>query len=297
MNKLRKKTELSIIIVSYNSQKELPVCLDSIYKFNGEKIKSGLWEILIVDNTSTDGTDAWLRQAGENYPRLEIYLSKENLGFGAGNNLGVTESSGQFVLFLNPDTVVEKRSIEFPLRFLSLHPDVGAVTAKTVLGNGQLDATCHRGFPTPWNAFCYFSGLTKLFPHTRLFAGYTLGYLDPNKPHEVDSINGAFFLMPRSLGEKLKWFDEYFFWKGEDLDLCYRIKQLGYKIMYFPQVKVWHFKGSSKGHQPGSRTLSARFEVMRLFYDKHYKSRYPLIVRALVLTGIKLREIMASFGL
>ncbi len=294
MNKPPKEVELSIIIVSYNSQKELPVCLDSIYKFNVEKFKNGLWEIVVVDNNSSDKTVGFVKK---DFPGVSVIASKKNLGFGSGNNLGVKKSVGKYILFLNPDTVVKKDSIGFPLDYLSAAPDVGALTIKTVLGNGQFDTTCHRGFPTPWNSFCYFSGLTRLFPKSRAFAGYTLGYLDLNQPHEVDAINGAYFMLSRSLGEKLGWFDEKFFWKGEDLDLCYRIKEVGYKIFYLSQVTVIHFKGSSQGHRPGSRSLAARFEVMRLFYDKHYKSKYPSIVRSLVLTGIRIRELFANRGL
>lgn len=289
-----KEVELSLIIVSYNNRKELPACLDSIYKFNDQEIKSGQWELLVVDNNSTDDTVQWLTAQKSHYSNLKVIANHDNLGFGAGNNLGITKTSGRYILFLNPDTAVEKDSINFPLQYITTHPDVGAVTAKTVLGNGQIDATCHRGFPTPWNAFCFFSGLTKLFPHSKLFAGYTLGYLDLNKPHEVDAINGAYFMMPRILGNKLKWFDQDFFWKGEDLDLCFRIKETSCRIMYLPQVQIRHFKGASGGHKPGSKTLSARFEVMRLFYKKHYRDKYPALVYYLVLAGVKTLELLAN---
>ncbi len=297
MKKLQNNPELSIIILTYNSQKELPVLLDSIYLFDQEKFSAHQWEIIIVDNNSSDGTVTWLKENKDKYPNLVLIENKGNLGFGPGNNVGARKSNGQYVLFLNPDMKVEKESISTPLDFLKLHSEVGAVTAKTILGNGSLDSTCHRGFPTPWNAFCYFSGLTRLFPKSKLFAGYTLGDLDLDVPHQVEAINGAYFMLPRKLGNELEWFDEDYFWKGEDLDLCYRMKQKGYQIWYLPQVKVWHYKGSSKGHQRGSKSLNARFEVMRLFYEKHYKDKYPGWVRHLVLAGIQLRYFLANLGI
>ena len=293
---MEKEIKLSIVIVSFNSTKELPACLDSLYKFNCGEIKSGKWEIINVDNFSSDDTVAWLNREGKNYPGLTVIINKDNLGFGAANNRGALYAKGKYVLFLNPDTVVEKNTINIPLDYLSSHPDVGAVSAKTVLGNGQIDSSCHRGFPTPWNTFCYFSGLTRMFPKSKYFAGYTLGHLDLNTTHEVDAINGAFFLMPRDVGGQLNWFDEDFFWKGEDLDLCFRLKKAGYKIIYLPNVQVIHHKGSSKGHARGSKSLSARFEVMKLFYEKHYHHKYPAFVYYLVMVGIKARKIIANLG-
>lgn len=293
MKKRRTEVELSIIIVTYNNEAELPVCLDAIYQHNFAKIKSREWEVMVIDNASTDGTVAYLTQR----KGLTLILEKENLGFAKANNIAAKRAAGSFVLFLNPDTKLQADAISFPLGYLKSHSDVGAVSGKLVLADGKVDLTCHRGSPTPWNAFCYFSGLGRIFSQSRLFSGYTLGYLDWDSPHEVDAINGAYFMLPRNLGEKLGWFDENFFWKGEDLDLCFRIKNLGFKVMYLPQVSIWHFKGSSKGHVVGTRTLAARFEVMRRFYDKHYQDRYPRFVRTVVFLGIRLREALVRFGL
>lgn len=287
--------ELTIIILSYNVSEQLVNCLESIYSFDKDKLAAGEWELLVPDNGSTDNTITVLKE--KNYPGLKILENKENLGFSAGNNVAAKQARGKYVLFLNPDTVVEKDSIGYCLNYLQQHPNIGAATVEVLLGNGKLDMTAHRGFPTPWNSFCYFSGLTKIFPTVKLFSGYSLGYLDLKTDHEVDAINGAFFMMPTTLGKELHWFDEDFFWKGEDLDLCYRIKEKGYKIMYLPKKKIIHFKGSSHGHRRGSKTLQARFNVMRLFYDKHYKDKYPGIVKEFVFAGIKLKEFLAGFGM
>lgn len=287
--KKQQEAELSIIILTYNVQNVIIPCLDSVFGY----LRPG-WEVIVVDNASSDKTINTIK--GKKYPGIKIIENQKNLGFSSGNNIVAKKVFSEFVLFLNPDTVVEKDSISFPLEYLKKHPEVGAASVKVVLGNGELDDSCHRGFPTPWNAFCYFSGLSKVFPKTKLFSGYTLGYMDLNQPHEVDSINGAFWMMKRELGNKLGWFDEDFFWKGEDLDFCFRIKKEGYKIMYLPQEKITHYKGSSKGHQKGSKTYEARFDVMRLFYQKHYKDRYPKLVKELVFLGIDARKFLSSLG-
>lgn len=293
MNKPQKTVDLSIIILTYNSQDEIIACLDSIYKYSLSKLQQGEWEIIVIDNNSTDHTIGNIESNWAKYRKLTLIKNKDNIGFGPANNLAAQSAQGKYILFLNPDTIVEENSLSLPLQYAKSDPKVGAVSAKLVLGNGQIDMTCHRGFPTPWNALCHFSGLSRIFPTTKLFAGYSLGYLDLNQAHEVDAINGAYFMMPTELGRKLKFFDPDFFWKGEDLDLSYRIKENGYKIMYLPQAVVHHYKGSSQGHKRGSKTLTARFDVMRLFYDKHYKNKYPFWMRALVLLGIELRYILA----
>lgn len=278
---------LSIIILTYNVEKVIGACLDSVLKYIKED-----WEVIVIDNNSTDKTMEILKPLqGKQVQddRIKIIENKENLGFAGGNNLAVKEARGKYILFLNPDTIVEEKSISLPLEFIQKNSDVGAVTAKVVLGNGLLDYSCHRGFPTPWNSLCYFSGLTKLFPKTKLFSGYTMGYKNFEEVNEVDAINGAYFLIPKSLGDKLNWFDTDFFWNGEDLDFCFRIKEAGFKIMYLPQAKIIHHKGSSGGHKRGTKTFYARFEVMKLFYDKHYRKNYPEFVRWLVFAGINIR--------
>lgn len=296
MNKLQKSVELSIIILTYNNQEDLPNCLESIYKFHKSHFVSKNWELIVIDNNSTDSTIKDLTSHLRDYPNLQIRENKENLGFATANNVAAATALGDYILFLNADTVLEPQSITLVLKYLEDHSDVGAATAKVLLGDGTLDYSCHRGFPTPWNALCFFSGLAMLFPGVPLFSGYTLSHLDLNSLHQVDAITGAFFLLPAKLGRRLGYFDTSFFWNGEDLDLCYRIKALGYKIMYLPQVVVHHHKGASGGHKRGSATFAARFKVMELFYDKHYQNKYPRWLRTLVLTGVKARQALAYLG-
>lgn len=287
MKKPQEKISLSIIILTYNVEKVVKACLDSVIK----ELKKD-WEIIVIDNNSTDKT----REIARNYP-VKIIENKENSGFAGGNNIAVQQAKGKYILFLNPDTVVEDGAIDYCLKYLETYPEVGAATVKVVLGNGKLDYSCHRGFPTPWNSTAWFTGLSKLFPKSKFFAGYTLGYKNLDEEHEVDAINGAFFMLPKELGDRLNWFDIDFFWNGEDLDFCFRIKELGLKIMYLPLKKIIHLKGASGGHKRGSKTFYARFDVMKIFYDKHYKDKYPFWVRFLVFSGINARMAMAYLGL
>ena len=285
-----KKVDLSIIIVNYNTKNFLRRCLESL-NFNEE--------IIIVDNSSSDGSPAMV---AKEFPQVKLIKNKKNLGFAKANNLGIKKASGRYILFLNPDTVVQKNTLKTMIKFMDENPQVGAATCRVELPNGQLDQACHRGFPTAWNAFCYFSGLGKVFPKSKIFAGYSLTYLPLDKIHEIDASAGAFLIVRREVGEDLKWFDEDYFWYGEDLDFCYRLKQKGWKIMFVPTTKIIHWKGAASGIKKHSQKISpakkqtrikatkASIEVMRIFFKKHYQKKYPRFVYWLVMSGIKLLE-------
>ncbi|MDO8503186.1 MAG: glycosyltransferase family 2 protein [bacterium] len=223
------------------------------------------------------------------------------MGFGAGNNVGVKKAEGKYVLFLNPDTVLPKNALRVMYEFMERHKNVGAASPRLELASGKLDEASHRGFPTPWNAFCHFSGLRKLFPTSRIFAGYTMGWrLDKKKPHEVDSVSGAFFFVRRVAGEEVSWWDEDYFWYGDELDFCYRLKEKRWKIMFVPQITVLHYRGVASGIKGHSRAIStatqetrvraayASTEAMRIFYKKHYMNKYPRAVTWLTLLATNL---------
>jgi hypothetical protein len=231
-----------------------------------------------------------------------LIISEKNRGFSAGNNLAIQSIKAPYTLFLNPDTIVPKGTISYVLDYLRKHSQVGAATCKVVLHSGKLDDGCQRGFPTPWNSFCYFSGLSRLFSHSKLFTGYSQGYKNFDSIHEIDSLTGAFMMLSTRVGAKLGWWDEDYFWNGEDLDFCYRIKQAGYKVMYLPKVSITHFKGASGGYKSSSfgnqtvsrevklRTAKASTEAMRIFYQKHYIDKYPKVISWFTLGAIKLME-------
>lgn len=284
--------DLSVIILNYNTKDLLRDCLKSV-------ISDKRIEIIVVDNASTDGSAEMVKKE---FPQVKLIVSKKNLGFAAGNNLGIPQAKGRYVLFLNPDTIVMPNTFKEMIKFMDKHPKVSAATCRIELPSGKLDQACHRGFPTPWNAFCHFFGLEKIFPKSRLFAGYSLSYLPLDKIHEIDSGVGAFLMVRRKAGEEINWWDEDYYWYGEDLDFCYRLKQKGWQIMFVPTVKIIHYKGAASGIKKHSQKIStatketklrsakASTQVMRVFYQKHYQQKYPKIVDWLVMRGIDLIE-------
>ncbi len=287
--------DISIIIVSFNTKEFLKKCLDSIVKYSPSDLKI---EVIVVDNASTDGT---ISAINNTKLQLNIIENKTNVGFSKANNIGVKHSSGKYVLFLNPDTEISKGLFKTMNDFMQERKDVAAATSKVVLFNGQLDDACHRGFPTPWNAFCYFSGLSKLFPKSKLLTGYNLGSLDLSTVHEIDACAGAFMLVRREAGEQVGWWDEDYFWYGDDLDFCYRLKQNSGKIFFVPTVSILHYKGVSGGIKSHSKNIStaskqtrllatkSRFDAMRVFYKKHYVKKYPKIITWLVFVFIDIK--------
>ena len=297
---MAKKIDLSIIIVNYNTKDFLKKCLESLYSsIAGSSL---LVEIIIADNGSTDGSLQFINSLKEKDLNLKIIDNKSNLGFAKANNLAIKKSSGRYVLFLNPDTIVQKETLKTMVKFMDKNPKVGASTCRVELTDGRLDQACHRGFPTVWNSFCYFSGLEKVFPKSKIFAGYSLTYLPLDKTHEIDAGCGAFLIVRQPVGETIGWFDEDYFWYGEDLDFCYRLKQKGWQVMFVPTTKIIHWKGAASGILKHSQKVSsasketkikaakASVKVMRIFFQKHYQDKYPKIVYWLVMLGIKLLE-------
>jgi GT2 family glycosyltransferase len=196
-------------------------------------------------------------------------------------------------------------TLEAMVRFMEDTPAAGASTCAVLLPGGELDDGSHRGFPTPWNTFCRFAGLSHLFPHHRFTSGYALGWLDRSTVHEIDALVGAFMLVRREAGDAVGWWDENYFFYGEDLDFCFRLKSAGWKIFFVPSVTITHFKGTSAGikkqaekvstasHETRLRASRARFNAMRIFYRKHYRTRYPRILSWLILSAIDAKEWMA----
>lgn len=274
--------DLSIVILNYNVKDLLLNCLKSVL---GDK-NSKNWQVIVVDNASSDGSVEAMRKR---YAGIEIIENKTNLGFAAGNNSAIPKIKSPVVLFLNPDTVVADNAISKSLEFLLSNPGIGALTCRVELPNGKLDYSCHRGFPTPWNSFVYFSGLSKLFPKIKLFSGYTASYLDIKTTHEIDCLTGAFLMVRKIAGEQIKWWDETYFWNGEDIEFCFSLKEKGWKIFFYPEVKITHFKGSSAAGEK-SKTISHGISAMRIFYTKHYYKKYPPVFRDLILLGIKTLE-------
>lgn len=291
--------ELSIVILNYNVKDLLFNCLESIFRSKG---KLDLWQIIVVDNASSDDS---VEMVKKKFPEVEIVANKVNSGFAAGNNSAIPLIKAPVVLFLNPDTIINDHAIQKSLEVLLSNPDYGAVTCKVELPNGRIDYSCHRGFPTPWNSLMYFTGLAKAFPKSKFFAGYTASYLDINKPHEIDCISGTFLMVRKIAGEQIGFWDEDYFFNGEDIEFCFRLREAGWKIYYYPEVSIIHYKGSSSGLwttakvkvEKGTKLIAATHaaSAMRIFYKKHYYKKYLPLFRDFVLWGIKVLEHYRKF--
>lgn len=304
-----KNINLSIIIISFNTSDLTVACLQSIK----EHVKDISYEVIVVDNASRDDSVIQvqnLKRKDQNHSlKLKIIVNKENSGFSKANNIGIKESSGRYVLFLNSDTVVPENTLETMVRFMDEHKDAGAATCFVRMPNGQLDDAAHRGFPTPWNALWHFSGVAKIFSHSTFFNGYHMGWKNLDKTHEIDTLAGAFMIVRREAGEQVKWWDEDYFFYGEDIDFCYLLKEHGWKIYFVPEVEILHYKGASGGIKKESEKVTTanletkqwvtkqRFGAMRTFYKKHYMDKYPTIITWIIIKAIdmKKKKALSSF--
>ncbi len=236
---MNKPVDISVVIVNYNVRDLLDNCISSVYKAAAGKFTI---EVFMVDNNSIDGSAEHIRLK---YPEVNVIENEQNIGFSKANNIALRIATGEYTLILNPDTILEENTFEKMHEFCKLHPDAGAITSKLILANGKLDSACRRSFPTPGVAIPRILGLSKLFPNSKAFSRYNLTYLDENETYEVDAICGAFMFMPTHVVKEANYFDEEYFMYGEDLDLCFQIKKIGYKIYYYPEVTTIHFKGES----------------------------------------------------
>lgn len=278
--------ELSIIIVNYNSLQLLKPCLESVQQAN-ETLSA---EIIVVDNNSTDGSREFLKNK---YP-LTIF-NNQNTGFAKACNLGLHQSSGKYVLFLNPDTVVSKNSFQSCISFFESHPDAGAVGVRMTDENEKFLKESKRGFPSPATAFYKLFGLSFLFPHSKIFANYYLGHLPEKENNPVDVLSGAFMMIRKEVLEKTGPFDESFFMYGEDIDLSYRIVQAGYKNYYLGEITITHKKGGSTTYN--YNYIKRFYGAMSLFVKKHYAGKRSAIFVFLLYAGIWFRKMIALTGL
>jgi GT2 family glycosyltransferase len=295
--------DLSIVVVSHNTCSFLDACLISLKPTLNPTLE---FEVIVVDNASTDGS---AEMVSRNHPEVKVVRSDVNLGFSAANNLGIRLAGGRNILFLNPDTIVSDGTLETMRHFVAAHPDAGAATCFVALSTGKLDDAAHRGFPTPWNALCHFSGISRLGPRSRALAGYTQGWKGLGHSHEIDALCGCFMWVRREAGDEVGWWDEDYFFYGDDLDFCYRLRLRGWKIYFVPDATIVHYKGTSSGIRSESAVWTTasvqtrvqathhRFQAMRIFYSKHLRARYPRIVTTAVYTSTYMLERLAVFAI
>jgi N-acetylglucosaminyl-diphospho-decaprenol L-rhamnosyltransferase len=262
---------LSIIIVAYQSRDEIRPCLASLPR----GIAGGVVEVILVDNSPGEGAGEIVRR---DFPWVRYLAPEQNLGFGRANNLGYRQSSGEYVLFLNPDTISNADALGHCMRRLQKEPKIGLISPRLVQPDGSMDLACRRSIPTLWDGFCRATGLAAAFPRMALFAGYNLTHLPEDGTYDVGAINGAFMMTRREVLGRVGLFDETFFMYGDDLDLCIRMARAGYRIVYDGRVQIIHLKGLSVAKE--WKTMStAIFDANREVYLKHFNPRGSMLVR------------------
>lgn len=275
--------ELTIIMVNYDAKAVTEDAVRSI-----EAVKPAVrYEMVLVEN----GGKAEEYCSG--LPDWVYVVRAKNRGFGNACNLGAEYARGETLLFLNNDTLMHEGTLEAVVGYLREHPGTGALGVRQITGEGRFDHGCKRGFPTPFASLCYFTGLDRLFPNNRVIGGYRQTFVAEDAVTKVDTVSGAFMAIPRKVFRKTGGFDEEFFMYGEDIDLCYRIKELGYEVVYDGEVSVTHLRGKSGLGQKSKTVLYHFYHSMTLYYRKHYQKRYPKVVSAAVLGGIQLKYRLA----
>lgn len=272
---------LSIVIVHYNTPELTRACLQSIRR-EGAGLDPEVW---VVDNGSSDGSGAVL--AAE-FPEVRVLPAGGRLGFAAANNLAARQAGGDYLLFLNSDTELRNGVLHRLTDFMERTPDCAISGCRLLRADGSLDKACRRSFPTPLVAFYKVVGLNLLFPRSAHFARYDLSYLPETGCYAVDCGVGAFMFCRRSVVKELGFFDEDYFFYGEDIDLCYRVHERAHSIWYLGDIDILHHKrGTSL--KSGSWVMHHFHASMWIFYRKHYRQRYPWLLNLLVYAGIGLR--------
>ncbi len=229
--------DISIIIVTWNSEKYIRNCLDSILLSTGDL----QYEIILVDNGSADQT---VRSVEELYPQVNLIPNRKNAGYARANNQGIEESAGEYILLLNPDTEVMGNSLSLMIQFMEEYPKAGAIGPQLLNPDRTVQPSC-REFPNYATLIWEFTGLSRLFPKSKTFGRWRMGYFGFNQKREVDQPMGSCLMLKRETLEEVGLFDEHFPMFFNDVDLCYRIKKAGWKIYYYPDAQVLHHQGAS----------------------------------------------------
>jgi hypothetical protein len=286
------------IIVNYNTKNILRECLDNL-KNNYENM-----EVIVVDNASTDGS-ADMVEKEFSWAKL---IKAPNKGLAYATNLALKNTSADYYLHLGTDAFPNKEGLKKMISYMETQPEVGVVTPKLITRSGKLDMDAHRGFPTPWVALTNFSKLNKIFPKSKIFNRYFIGWANMDVPHEIDLCISHFMLVKSDVYKDVKKWDADFFVYGEDVDFCYRVKEAGWKIIYMGNVEALHYKGvgvgrkeskdiktasnSSKKTRVSMRRASA--QAMKLFYKKHFDKKYPKVLTLPIYLMISVLEFVRT---
>ncbi|MDA9312632.1 glycosyltransferase family 2 protein [Vicingaceae bacterium] len=277
--------KLSVIIVNYNVQYFLENCLNSVCNSS----KNIEFEVIVVDNNSVDGS---LEMLKEKFPHTYVIVNKDNKGFSKANNQAIKIAKGEYVVLLNPDTVVEENTFKLCCDFMDANPKSGGLGVKMLDGNGNFLPESKRGLPTPAVAFYKIFGLSALFPKSEKFGQYHLGHLSKDENHEIEILSGAFMMMRKSLLDKIGLLDESFFMYGEDIDLSYRITQAGYTNHYFSGTQIIHYKGEST-KKSSINYVFVFYRAMAIFAKKHFSNKNAQLFSTLINFAIYIRAGLA----
>lgn len=278
--------KLSIIIVNYNVKHFLDHCLQSVYK-SVEFINEA--EIFVVDNNSVDGSIELIQSK---YPDVILIQNKENTGFSKANNQAIKKARGEYILLLNPDTVIQENTLCSTIQFMDETPNAGGLGVKMIDGKGNFLPESKRGLPTPFVALSKMLGLSRIFPKSKIFNQYHLGYLDIDKTHKIDVLSGAFMLLRKAAIDKCGLLDETYFMYGEDIDLSYRLKLSGYDNYYFPKTRIIHYKGEST-KKSSLNYVFIFYKAMVIFAKKHFSKNNAMILSWLINSAIYFRAFIA----
>ena len=260
--------KLSVIIVNYNVKYHLEQCIRSVQKAS-EGLSADIW---VVDNASSDGSMDYLQPL---FPDIHFISNTENVGYSRANNQAIRESKGEYVLLLNPDTIVAEDTLKGCVDFLDAHPKVGATGVRMLNADGTFAPESRRGLPTPFTSFCKMTGLSALFPKSRTFGKYYMKYLDADEANPIEVISGAFNMLRRKALDEVGLLDEKFFMYGEDIDLSYRMLLGGWQNYYIP-YSILHYKGEST-QKSSFRYVHVFYNAMLIFFNKHFGKKYFLI--------------------
>lgn len=286
--------KLSVIIVNYNVKYYLDQCIRSVLRAFEEMNTPA--EIIVVDNHSADGSVDYLEQRYPQklYPMVRFVRSAHNLGFARANNIAIRQSRGEYVLLLNPDTIVGEDALKASVDFMDAHEDAGAVGVRMLGAQGRRAMESRRGLPTPMVSFFKMLGFCNRWPHHRLFGKYYMGYLPWDEPSQIEVVSGAYCMLRRKALDEVGLLDEDFFMYGEDIDLSYRVLKGGYHNYYLP-VDILHYKGEST-QKSSFRYVHVFYEAMLIFFRKHY-SGMTFLLSLPIKTAIYAKALMALVGM
>ena len=286
--------KLSVIIVNYNVKYYLDQCIRSVLRAFEEMNTPA--EIIVVDNHSADGSVDYLEKRYPQmlYPMVRFVRSAHNLGFARANNIAIRQSRGEYVLLLNPDTIVGEDALKASVDFMDVHEDAGAVGVRMLGAQGRRAMESRRGLPTPMVSFFKMLGFCNRWPHHRLFGKYYMGYLPWDEPSQIEVVSGAYCMLRRKALDEVGLLDEDFFMYGEDIDLSYRVLKGGYHNYYLP-VDILHYKGEST-QKSSFRYVHVFYEAMLIFFRKHY-SGMTFLLSLPIKTAIYAKALMALVGM